>query len=67
MSRYRRLSLLKALGPITVCVISIATMNIFGWKNKPASIKTVGYIPKGDPSDVIVIQGWGLTKARLDY
>lgn len=27
----RRLSLLKALGPITVCIISIALMNIFKW------------------------------------
>jgi hypothetical protein len=43
----RRLALLKALGPITVCVVSIAVMNIFGLMNAPAKIKTVGDIPKG--------------------
>lgn len=28
---HRKLSLLKALGPLTVCIISIALMNIFKW------------------------------------
>ena len=28
---HRKLSLLKALGPLTVCIISIALMNIFQW------------------------------------
>ena len=28
---YRRLRVLRALGPLTVCVISIALMNIFDW------------------------------------
>lgn len=31
LPRRRRLNFLKALGPLTVCVISIALMNIFDW------------------------------------
>ena len=27
----RKLFFLKALGPLSVCVLSIALMNIFGW------------------------------------
>ncbi|KAL4859014.1 Proton/sulfate cotransporter 2 [Chlorella vulgaris] len=47
----RRLNFLKALGPLTVCVISIALMNIFDWynpKEKPY-IKPIGNIPSGLP------------------
>ena len=46
----RRMAYLKALGPLTVCVISIALMNIFNWyepKDKPY-IKPIGNIPSGE-------------------
>ncbi|EFN58438.1 hypothetical protein CHLNCDRAFT_19800, partial [Chlorella variabilis] len=49
---YKRMAYLKALGPLTVCVISIALMNIFNWyepKDKPY-IKPIGNIPSGLPS-----------------
>jgi sulfate transporter 4 len=48
----RRLAFLKAIGPLTVCVLSIALMNIFDWykpqgaKGKPL-IKNIGNIPDG--------------------
>lgn len=48
-SEHRRLAFLRALGPLTVVVLSIALMNIFKWY-QPASdplIKPVGAIPKG--------------------
>ena len=54
----RRLTFLKALGPLTVCIISIALMNIFKWYNdttgvtindKPQPlIAQIGKIPKGE-------------------
>ncbi|GAB4822844.1 hypothetical protein N2152v2_009890 [Parachlorella kessleri] len=53
-SRYKRLFWLRAIGPLTVCVISIALMNIFKWyqphgpKKKPL-IKDIGKIPDGMP------------------
>lgn len=47
----RKLFFLKALGPLTVCVLSIALMNIFGWYDTPSKekpyIKSIGKIPKG--------------------
>ncbi|PSC69015.1 sulfate transporter [Micractinium conductrix] len=58
---YKRLHFLKALGPLSVCIISIALMNIFDWyvpvlppgKTNPADakplIKPIGKIPKGLP------------------
>jgi sulfate transporter 4 len=49
---YKKLFFLKALGPLTVCVISIALMNIFNWyepSDKPL-IKPIGSIPSGEPA-----------------
>jgi hypothetical protein len=50
--RFRRLRILRALGPLTVCVLSIALMNIFGWWNHPNAkspyIKPIGNIPSGE-------------------
>lgn len=47
----RKALVLKALGPLTVCVLSIALMNIFGWYDTPSKekpyIKSIGKIPKG--------------------
>jgi hypothetical protein len=61
--RVKRLAFMRALGPITVCSLSIALMNIFDWYQPPAlpagsppgtkppapPIKPVGSIPKGMP------------------
>lgn len=51
--RVQRLSFLRALGPLTVCVLSIALMNIFKWYEIPPggkqAIKNIGTIPKGLP------------------
>ncbi|KAI7843851.1 hypothetical protein COHA_002402 [Chlorella ohadii] len=66
--RYKKLFFLKALGPLTVCVISIALMNIFGWykptescKPQPCvqgpKIKPIGKIPSGPPD---FTAGWWL-------
>ena len=49
----RRLFFLRALGPLTITVMSIAIMNIFKLyqpgKGGPNGIYTVGVIPKGLP------------------
>lgn len=42
----RRLIYVRAFGPLTVTVLSIAILNIFKIYRPPASIKTVGTIPK---------------------
>lgn len=55
--RVKKLGLLRALGPMFVCVLSIALMNIFKWY-KPQddpSIENIGEIPKGLPA---VTVGW---------
>ena len=49
----RRLKLLRALGPLTVTIISIAIMNIWGLMKAPASIRVVGTIPKGLPGSTV--------------
>ncbi|KAK9853863.1 hypothetical protein WJX84_006158 [Apatococcus fuscideae] len=51
--RYSRLKLLRALGPLTVTIISIAIMNIWGLMKAPASIRVVGTIPKGLPGSTV--------------
>lgn len=52
--RYRRLVLLRAVGPLTVCVLSIAIMNIWKLYCEPSVakpyIKSIGAIPKGMPA-----------------
>jgi sulfate transporter 4 len=52
--KYKKLGFMRALGPLTVCVLSIALMNIFKWYVPPpggkAPIKNVGTIPKGLPA-----------------
>ncbi|KAI7843852.1 hypothetical protein COHA_002403 [Chlorella ohadii] len=66
--RYKKLFFLKALAPLTVCVISIALMNIFGCykptescKPQPCvqgpKIKPIGKIPSGLPD---FTAGWWL-------
>ncbi|PRW56212.1 sulfate transporter [Chlorella sorokiniana] len=65
--RYKKLFFLKALGPLTVCIISIALMNIFGWYKLTESckgdvctspkIKPIGKIPSGPPD---FTAGWWL-------
>lgn len=58
---YKKMLFLKALGPLTVCVISIALMNIFGWYEPDSKgkslIKPIGNIPKGLPA---FTAGWWL-------
>ncbi|PRW44455.1 sulfate transporter isoform B [Chlorella sorokiniana] len=63
--KYKKLTLLKALGPLAVCIISIALMNIFKWyddttdvtvKGKPQkAIADIGKIPSGMPQFTV---GW---------
>ena len=48
-----RLKLLRALGPLTVTIISIAIMNIWGLMKPPYSIRVVGNIPKGLPGPTL--------------
>ena len=50
--RVKRLKFLRALGPITVTVMSIALMNIFKWYEPKgdAPIANVGKIPEGLPN-----------------
>ena len=38
--------MVRAMGPLTVCVLSIAISNIWNLKAAPASIRVVGSIPK---------------------
>lgn len=55
--RVKKLSFLRSLGPLTVCVLSIALMNIFKWYEpacKPL-VKPIGSVPKGLPQ---VTAGW---------
>jgi sulfate transporter 4 len=55
--RVKKLTILRALGPLFVCVLSIALMNIFKWYNPEDApvIANVGEIPKGLPA---VTVGW---------
>ncbi|KDD75929.1 sulfate transporter, partial [Helicosporidium sp. ATCC 50920] len=57
--RFPRLVLLRALGPLCVCALSIAVMNIFGLWDSPSAaqpyIKPIGAVPKGLPQ---VTVGW---------
>ena len=47
--RVKKLTILRALGPLFVCVLSIALMNIFKWYNPEDDpvIANVGEIPRG--------------------
>jgi sulfate transporter 4 len=59
--RYRRLAFLRSLGPITVCIMSIALMNIFKWYRPPEQcakppIKDIGKIPSGFPA--VTVSWW---------
>ena len=47
--RIKKLKILRALGPLFVCVLSIALMNIFKWYNPPGdpAIQNIGKIPQG--------------------
>lgn len=42
----RRLIYVRAFGPLTVTVLSIAILNIFKIYRPPANIKVIGSIPK---------------------
>ncbi|KAL4533882.1 hypothetical protein Ndes2437B_g03200 [Nannochloris sp. 'desiccata'] len=58
--RVKRLAFLRSLGPLTVCILSIALMNIFDWYEIPPGstkplISPIGSIPSGMPS---VTVGW---------
>eukprot|EP00890_Picochlorum_soloecismus_P004166 jgi/Picsp_1/4750/NSC_02119-R2_sulfate transporter len=55
--RVKKLTILRALGPLFVCVLSIALMNIFKWYNPEDDpvIANVGEIPRGLPA---VTVGW---------
>lgn len=50
--RVRSLGFLRALGPLAVCILSIALMNIFKWYDPPEDpvIANIGTIPRGLPS-----------------
>lgn len=76
----RRLSFLKALGPLTVCIISIVLMNIFKWyddttglditsggktKAQPL-IAQIGKIPKGEAPCCAVLCSMG-AEIRRDH
>lgn len=59
--RYKRLSILRSIGPLTVSVISIALMNIFNWYKgadpcDDPPISPVGDIPTGFPD--VTISWW---------
>ena len=43
---YRRLVVVRAMGPLTVCILSIAISNIWNLKSPPHNIRVVGTIPK---------------------
>ena len=52
--RVKKLAFLRSIGPLFVCILSIALMNIFDWYNPPAVgqkplIANIGKIPKGMP------------------
>jgi len=55
--RVKRLKFLRALGPISVTILSIALMNIFKWYEPEgdAPIANVGKIPEGLPAFTV---GW---------
>jgi len=50
--RVKRLGFLRALGPLTVCILSIALMNIFKWyrPDDDPVIDPIGEIPRGVPA-----------------
>lgn len=50
--RVKSLGFLRALGPLAVCILSIALMNIFKWYDPPDDpvIENIGEIPRGFPS-----------------
>lgn len=50
---HRRLIYVRAFGPLTVTVLSIAICNIFHLYRAPANLKVVGTIPKGLPGQTI--------------
>lgn len=59
--KIKRLAFLRSLGPLTVCVLSIALMNIFDWYKPPEPgakpvISPIGKIPKGLPS--VTVNWW---------
>lgn len=55
--RVKSLGFLRALGPLTVCIVSIALMNIFKWYRPDDApvIANIGEIPRGLPA---VTVGW---------
>jgi sulfate transporter 4 len=59
--RVKKLGFLRSLGPLTVCILSIALMNIFDWYQIPPGstkplIAPIGNIPKGMPS--VTVNWW---------
>lgn len=57
---YKKLNFMRAIGPLTVCILSIAIMNIFKLYEEPNTtnpyIKPVGTIPSGLPS--VTVSWW---------
>ncbi|KAK9915884.1 hypothetical protein WJX75_005651 [Coccomyxa subellipsoidea] len=51
--RNKRLVYVRAAGPLTVTVLSIAISNIFHLYNAPYNIKTVGTVPAGLPHETV--------------
>ena len=59
--KVKKLAFLRSLGPLTVCILSIALMNIFHWykPSEPGAkppISPVGKIPKGLPA--VTVNWW---------
>ena len=42
----RKLLVLRAIGPLTITILSIAIVNIWKLQNAPSNIRVVGKIPK---------------------
>ncbi|KAK9802855.1 hypothetical protein WJX73_009168 [Symbiochloris irregularis] len=47
--KYKKLLILRAIGPLTVTILSIAIVNIWHLQRAPQNIRVVGTIPKGLP------------------
>ena len=58
----RRLIYVRAFGPLTVCILSIAISNIWNLKAAPHLIRVIGTVPKGLPGETI---SWWFPSKRL--
>jgi hypothetical protein len=52
----RKLVFVRALGPLTITILSIAISNIFKLWNPPSNISMVGYVPAVRPCAWQILQ-----------